>query len=237
MALTPSRRRVAAAGALSLAALVCASCAASPATTAADNPLADQLTELSAPLDCATTYPLYDDVYHDASMRGLICVDGEGTISQLRVYDSALATTVALQDWSIDPANQWLLHDSNWFAIGPRAQVDAVAAHSHADAPPTQELPALPPDYTPNPLDDCTQFVSSTATTYLTDPSQFSIDKAALDQVLPGVTTEIESLLRQPDAAALRSLSPDDPSFESELSRLGPAMKTFCRKSQATAPE
>ena len=170
-------------------------------------------------------------------MRGMICVDSAGAITQLRAYTSPLAATVALQDWIIDPSEQWLLQDANWFAIGPRAQIDTVVAHSQVQGEPTQELPALPSDYRPNPLDECVQFVSSTANTFLTDPSRFKSDSADLDQVVAGVTGEIESLMKQPDTAALRSLSPDDLSFESEFSRLGPAIKTFCRASQTSTPE
>lgn len=198
--------------------------------------MADQVASLATPLDCATTYLLYDDVYHESSMRGLICVDGEGTITQLRTYASPLAATVALQDWAIDPVNQWLLPDANWFAIGPRVQIDAVLAHSEVQDPPTQELPALPSDYRPNALDECVQFVSSTANTFLTDPALFATNRAALDQVVAGVTSEIEALVEQPDTAKLRGLSPDDLSFESEFSRLGPEIKAFCRASQSPHP-
>jgi hypothetical protein len=231
LALTPSGRRVAAAGILSLAALVCSSCATASTSITAETSLADQLASLAQPLDCASTYPLYDDVYHESSMRGVICVDGDGAITQLRTYTSPLAVTVALQDWALDHTDQWLLMDANWFAIGSRAQIDAVAAHSELQTDPTQDLPALPSDYQPNPLDECVQFVSSTANTFLTDPSQFDTDRTSLDQVIAGVTSEIESLMRQPTTAELRSLSPDDMSFESEFSRLGPEMKAFCRDS------
>ncbi|WP_368496876.1 hypothetical protein [Herbiconiux sp. A18JL235] len=87
-------------------------------------------------------------------MRGLICVDSDGGITQVRAYASTLAATVALQDWALDPTDQWLLYDANWFAIGPRVQVDAVVASSQTRALPTQDLPSLPSDYQPNPLDE-----------------------------------------------------------------------------------
>jgi hypothetical protein len=231
LALTPSGRRVAAAGLLSLAALVCSSCATAPTSISTETSSADQVASLAEPLDCASTYPLYDDVYHESSMRGLICVDSEGAITQVRAYASTLAATVALQDWALDPTDQWLLQDANWFTIGPRVQIDAIVAHSQLRALPTQDLPALPSDYRPNPLDECVQFVSSTANTFLTDPSQFNADRASLDHVVAGVTVQIESLMQQPTTAALRSLSPDDISFESEFSRIGPQMKAFCRDS------
>jgi hypothetical protein len=234
LALTQVGRRVAAAGFLSLAALACSSCTTAQPPVTPETTLVDQLASLTKPLECASTYPLYDDVFHESSMRGLICVDSEGAITQVRAYASTLAATIALQDWALDPTHQWLLRDANWFAIGPRVRIEAVIAHSQVRALPTQDLPALPSDYQPNPLDECVQFVSSTANTFLTDPSQFNADRAALDQVVAGVTSEIESLMQQPTAAELRSLSPDDMSFESEFSRLGPELKAFCRDSTPT---
>ncbi|WP_291037772.1 hypothetical protein [Herbiconiux sp.] len=166
-------------------------------------------------------------------MRGEICMGSDGAITQLRVYSSDLAARAALQDWSLDAASQWLLLGNSWFAIGPRAQIDSVSESSGQELIPTQTLPHLPPDFKPNPIDDCVQFVSSTANTFLTDRSSFDTDRASLDQVVPGVTSMIEILLHDPDTATLRSLSPDDLSFESEFSRLGPAIKTSCRDEQS----
>lgn len=108
LALTPTSRRVAAAGFLSLAALVCSSCTTAQTAITAGTTLNDQVASLNEPLECVSTYPLYDDVYHESSMRGLICVDSDGVITQVRAYASTLAATVALQDWALDPSDQWL---------------------------------------------------------------------------------------------------------------------------------
>ncbi|MGA1838215.1 hypothetical protein VD659_14940 [Herbiconiux sp. 11R-BC] len=179
---------------------------------------------------------LYDDVYHLASMRGMICVDSDGSITQIRVFNSPTASLVALQDWTIDPDSQWLVRNSNWFAIGSRQHVEDIAAQAEVALPPTQSIPVLPKGYQPDPLDECAQFVSSTAYTYLTDASMFDSDRAAFEKVLPGVTAEVESLIQKPGSAELRGLAPEDLAFESEFSRLGPDVKSFCRDSSTADP-
>jgi hypothetical protein len=198
--------------------------------------LAAELAKLDVALLCIRALPLYDDVYHEASMRGTICVDSGGSITQIRVFDSPTASLVALQDWAIDTDSQWLVQTSNWFAIGPRQTVGDVAIQAEVTLSPTQVIPELPSDYSPNPLDECAQFVSSTAYTYLTDAQMFTSDRAALEDVVPGVTGEVEALIRQPESARLRALTPDDLAFESEFSRLGPDVKAFCRDSSTAAP-
>ncbi|WP_259485047.1 hypothetical protein [Herbiconiux gentiana] len=198
--------------------------------------MAAELAKLEVALLCVRALPLYDDVYHEASMRGTICVDSAGSITQIRVFDSRTASLVALQDWAIDPDNQWLVQNSNWFAIGPRQTVEDVAIQAEVTLSPTQVIPELPGDYAPNPIDECVQFVSSTAYTYLSDAQMFTSDRAALEDVAPAVTTEVEALIQRPESARLRSLAPDDLAFESEFSRLGPDVKAFCRDSSTSAP-
>jgi hypothetical protein len=198
--------------------------------------LAAELAKLEVALLCVRALPLYDDVYHAASMRGTICVDSAGSITQIRVFDSPTASLVALQDWAIDTDSQWLVQDSNWFAIGPRQTVEDVAFQAGVALTPTQSIPALPKGHQPDPLDECAQFVSSTAYTYLTDASMFDSDRAAFEKVLPGVTAEVESLIQKPGSAELRGLAPEDLAFESEFSRLGPDVKSFCRDSSPTGP-
>ncbi|NQX33304.1 hypothetical protein [Herbiconiux sp. VKM Ac-2851] len=198
--------------------------------------LATQLEKLGVALTCVRALPLYDDVYHLASMRGTICVDSDGSITQIRVFDSPTASLVALQDWAVDTDSQWLVQDSNWFAIGPRQTVGDVAIQAGVALTPTQVIPDLPKGYQPDPLDECAQFVSSTAYTYLTDASMFDSDRAAFEKVLPGVTAEVESLIQKPGSAELRGLAPEDLAFESEFSRLGPDVKSFCRDSSTADP-
>lgn len=214
--------------------LVCSSCTSAVPPTPRD--LAAELAKLEVALLCVRALPLYDDVYHEASMRGTICVESDGSITQIRVFDSPTASVVALQDWAIDTDSQWLVQDSNWFAIGPRQNVEDVAIQAEVTLSPTQVIPELPNDYSPNPIDECVQFVSSTAYTYLTDAQMFASDRAALEDVVPGVTTEVEALIQRPESAQLRSLAPDDLAFESEFSRLGPEVKAFCRDSSTAAP-
>lgn len=226
--------RATAAGAISLAVLVSSSCTSTATPTTHD--LAAELEKLGVALTCVRALPLYDDVYHLASMRGTICVDSDGSITQIRVFDSPTASLVALQDWAIDTDSQWLVQNSNWFAIGPRQHVEDVATQAEVAVPPTQSIPVLPKGYRPNPLDECAQFVSSTAYTYLTDASTFDSDRSAFEKVLPGVTAEVESLIQKHDSADLRGLAPEDPAFESEFSRLGPDVKSFCRDSSTADP-
>jgi hypothetical protein len=226
--------RATAAGAISLAVLVCSSCTSTVTPSAHD--LAAQLEKLGVALTCVRALPLYDDVYHMASMRGTICVDSAGSITQIRVFDSPTASLVALQDWAIDTDTQWLVQTNNWFAIGPRQTVEDVATQAEVTLSPTQMVPELPNDYSPNPIDECAQFVSSTAYTYLTDAQMFASDRDALEDVVPGVTAEVEALTQRPESSQLRSLPPDELAFESEFSRLGPDVKAFCRDSSTAPP-
>lgn len=232
MALRPGIGRVAAAGMFSLAALASASCTEMPnPTTTAQSP-DQQLGALVHFLDCDASYNLYDDVYHEAHMRGTICVGGDKSITQVRVYDSPAAAVVALQDWAIDPDAQWLLQEENWFALGPVDQITTLSHLAQVEGQPTQELPQLPDGYRASPLDECIQFVSSTANAFLTDRESFSADSAALEKILPGVVAQIETLMAEQTATVLQTTGPTDLAFESEFSRLGPDIKAFCRDSQ-----
>jgi hypothetical protein len=118
------------------------SCASTALPAAHD--LAAELAILEPALSCVRALPLYDDVYHRASMRETTCVDSDGSITQIRVFDSPTATLVALQDWAIDPDSQWLVQNSNWFTIGARQHVEDVAAQAEVGLTPTQSIP-LPP--------------------------------------------------------------------------------------------
>ncbi|MFB2557044.1 hypothetical protein [Herbiconiux liangxiaofengii] len=46
-------------------------------------------------------------------MRATICVDCDGSITQIRVLDSPTASLVALQDWAIDTDSQRLVQNGN----------------------------------------------------------------------------------------------------------------------------
>lgn len=167
-------------------------------------------------------------------MRGQICFHADGSITQLRVYESPDAATTALQDWVIGGGDRWLLLDHNWFAIGPLKSVEAIRTMSRSDGTPTQTIPN-DQSATPNPLDECVQFISGTISTFLTDKESFLTDRDAFDRVVPGTADLIGSLMNDRGTATLRELQPEDAAFESELSQLGPDIKSFCATHPLTA--
>lgn len=211
-----------------MVAIALSSCSASASTNSS---LDDQLDQLSRGITCQERFPLYDDPYRYASMRGAICIGSDSQITQIRVYDPARAATAALQDWIIGEGDRWLLQSGNWFSIGPQAQLEEVAQAARLEPDLRKEVPTIA-SVSPNMLDDCVQFVSSATLGYLTGTGADSIeaDRTAMDQIVPGSTDEILKLTRGDIKEILQAIPYDSPLFESEFSRFGPKIKSFCKE-------
>ncbi len=236
MVLSRLPRRTVAATLSVAATLVVAACSGPEPEPLLTGDLTEDTSIIARALTCNATHVLHDDVYHFASMRGIICVHLDESITQIRVYESADAAVAALQDWEIGDADRRLLHDGTWFAIGPERSVRSVQRWMRSAAAPTDSIPRASSSQ-PNPLDDCVQFVSSSAYTFLDDRESFDEDRDAFDSALPGVPTLVESLLQTAASEDLRSLESSDLRFESEFSRLGPDIKSFCSTRPLTAIE
>lgn len=221
--------RIATTALIAVVAFALSSCSES---ASANRSLDDELDQLSAGIACQERYPLYDDPYHYASMRGVICVGRDSQITQIRVYDTSIAAMAALQDWIIGEGDRWLLQSSAWFSIGPQAQLEEVARAAKIETDLTKEVPTIQGAY-PNVLDDCVQFVSSATLAYITGTGADSIegDRPTMDQILPGSTDEILRLTGGEIKGFLQGIPFDSPLFESEFSRFGPEIKTFCKGS------
>jgi hypothetical protein len=187
--------------------------------------------EILSRLNCDSVRVIAEDITRFAHSAGVDCSVGtSGTF--VRAYEKASVATRAAADWQpLGNASRPLILGGSWLAIGPRAEVSALA-----DAPGTRTILSAKDFVHVQPVgareadrDACVQFVASGFRDKMVDSSAFKSEIQALEALYPGVQEVLAKAVRREDIERAASLKDkDDNSMEAFLSTFGPRIKKFC---------
>ncbi|TAJ48603.1 MAG: hypothetical protein EPO52_10845 [Herbiconiux sp.] len=184
---------------------------------------------VASELDCASYYPLMDDIYGATEMRGEICVTTSGDFVNVRAFPPGTNLSVVLENWVIG-GDIYLVTGSEWFVVGPRDQVESVHEVVVDSSPPTSEKPPPAAETTENArVTDCMQLVSSAVAMSITDRDIFDESLPQLEYTAPGFSELIERPSIRDVTEKLVGVDPSSPGFASQLSVIGPDVREFCR--------
>ncbi|MFF3671084.1 hypothetical protein [Microtetraspora malaysiensis] len=194
--------------------------------------LASVAQEMAVKINCKESEPVRDDIYFWDKMYGVNCYENGGQLTTIRVYQHSSSIATVLQDWQpLISSNRPLITGANWFAIGPREDINIVRNAMPDASEITVRVPPPPPALTQDKesATTCLRFTASSLNDRALNPTQYNQMLPYLEKKYPGYRTAVESSMSAEQLSELKRIAThEERRLEAYLSNFGSKIKEFC---------